>query len=92
MFILFSSNTRISDLYRRCERSRKHSRRAPGRQVLKNAKNIIIHPATSFKPLVDFDDVPDEFLCPISQEIMQDPVICSDGSSYERKVIEKWFE
>lgn len=29
--------------------------------------------------------------CPISQEIMLDPVIVSDGYTYERKNIKKWF-
>jgi hypothetical protein len=32
------------------------------------------------------------FECPISQDIMNDPVICSDGQTYEREAIEKWFE
>ena len=34
---------------------------------------------------------PDAFLCPISQELMTDPVIAADGHSYERAEIEKWF-
>jgi hypothetical protein len=29
------------------------------------------------------------FICPISQEIMNDPVIASDGNTYERKEIQK---
>jgi hypothetical protein len=32
------------------------------------------------------------FTCPISLEIMNDPVICSDGQTYDRKAIEEWFE
>ncbi|XP_067891386.1 WD repeat, SAM and U-box domain-containing protein 1 [Heterodontus francisci] len=35
--------------------------------------------------------VPDEFLCPIAREIMTDPVIASDGYSYEREAIESWI-
>ncbi|XP_069791548.1 WD repeat, SAM and U-box domain-containing protein 1 isoform X2 [Narcine bancroftii] len=35
--------------------------------------------------------VPDEFLCPITREIMTDPVIASDGYSYEREAIENWI-
>ena len=31
------------------------------------------------------------FLCPITQEIMKNPVIASDGQSYEKKAIEDWF-
>jgi hypothetical protein len=33
-----------------------------------------------------------ELYCPISLEIMEDPVICSDGNSYDRKEIERWLE
>ncbi|KAM4626734.1 WD repeat, SAM and U-box domain-containing protein 1 [Discoglossus pictus] len=36
-------------------------------------------------------NIPDEFLCPITREIMIDPVIASDGYSYERKAIESWI-
>ena len=35
---------------------------------------------------------PEAFCCPITYEIMQDPVICSDGNSYERAAITEWFE
>ena len=35
--------------------------------------------------------VPDHFICPISLEIMQDPVICSDGNTYERSEITRWL-
>merc|ERR1740121_721957 len=34
---------------------------------------------------------PHEFICPISQSIMGDPVITADGQTYERKAIEAWF-
>lgn len=34
---------------------------------------------------------PETFLCPISREIMQDPVIASDNHTYERDNIEAWF-
>lgn len=36
--------------------------------------------------------VPDHFKCPITYELMKDPVIASDGHSYERKAIEEWFQ
>jgi hypothetical protein len=35
--------------------------------------------------------VPDHFICPISLEIMQDPVICCDGNTYERREITHWL-
>ena len=34
---------------------------------------------------------PGAFLCPISQEVMGDPVFAADGHSYERAQIEGWF-
>uniref|UniRef100_A0A3P9Q9J7 WD repeat, SAM and U-box domain-containing protein 1 n=1 Tax=Poecilia reticulata TaxID=8081 RepID=A0A3P9Q9J7_POERE len=35
--------------------------------------------------------VPDEFLCPITRELMREPVIAADGYSYEREAIENWI-
>jgi len=37
------------------------------------------------------DEPPDGILCPITGEIMQDPVICCDGHSYERTSIQAWL-
>ena len=36
-------------------------------------------------------EVPNTFICPISMEIMVDPVILSDGITYERQNILNWF-
>ncbi|KAM4089567.1 hypothetical protein ACB094_07G163000 [Castanea mollissima] len=36
--------------------------------------------------------VPHEFLCPITLEIMTDPVIVSTGQTYERESIQKWLD
>jgi len=36
-------------------------------------------------------DAPDEFLCPISYDMMEDPVRAQDGFVYDRKSIERWF-
>lgn len=35
--------------------------------------------------------IPDEFICPITRELMKDPVIASDGYSYEREAMESWI-
>ncbi|XP_059116489.1 WD repeat, SAM and U-box domain-containing protein 1 isoform X1 [Peromyscus eremicus] len=35
--------------------------------------------------------IPDEFVCPITRELMKDPVIASDGYSYEREAMESWI-
>jgi hypothetical protein len=34
---------------------------------------------------------PDHFLCPISLRIMEEPVICSDGITYEMSAITIWL-
>ncbi|CAH2043217.1 unnamed protein product [Thlaspi arvense] len=36
--------------------------------------------------------VPADFRCPLSLELMTDPVIVASGQTYERVFIEKWFE
>lgn len=34
----------------------------------------------------------DEFICPITYELMREPVVASDGHTYERNAIEKWLK
>ena len=36
-------------------------------------------------------NLPRSIFCPITRMPMQDPVILSDGNSYERNLIEKWI-
>lgn len=36
-------------------------------------------------------EIPDDALCPISHQIMRDPVVCADGHSYERASIQHWL-
>ncbi|GMG99424.1 hypothetical protein Nepgr_001264 [Nepenthes gracilis] len=36
--------------------------------------------------------IPDDFRCPISLELMNDPVIVSTGQTYERSCIKKWID
>ncbi|CAK7346029.1 unnamed protein product [Dovyalis caffra] len=36
--------------------------------------------------------IPHEFLCPITLEIMTDPVIVASGQTYERESIQKWID
>ena len=36
-------------------------------------------------------EVPDDFVCPITAEIMTDPVSTSDGFTYERAAITEWL-
>ena len=35
--------------------------------------------------------IPEEFLCPITQDVMKYPVLCSDGFVYEKAAIEEWL-
>merc|ERR1712060_624864 len=44
-----------------------------------------------FVPWQD-SDIPNEFKCPISLEIMSEPVICSDGFWYQRDCILDWLQ
>ncbi|XP_008467149.2 U-box domain-containing protein 11 isoform X2 [Cucumis melo] len=37
-------------------------------------------------------EIPENFLCPISYELMLDPVIISTGQTYERSNIQKWID
>eukprot|EP00268_Persea_americana_P037574 TRINITY_DN3722_c0_g1_i4.p1 TRINITY_DN3722_c0_g1~~TRINITY_DN3722_c0_g1_i4.p1 ORF type:complete len:658 (+),score=156.88 TRINITY_DN3722_c0_g1_i4:218-2191(+) len=36
--------------------------------------------------------IPDDFRCPISLELMKDPVVVSTGQTYERSCIKKWLD
>jgi len=36
--------------------------------------------------------IPDDFRCPISLDLMKDPVIVATGQTYERGCIERWLE
>jgi hypothetical protein len=48
------------------------------------------------KALLDWEEesdltIPDGYECPITGEIMQNPVMAADGHSYEKAAIEEWF-
>ena len=38
------------------------------------------------------DIIPRDYYCPITHEVMQDPVVTADGQSYERSAIQQWFD
>ena len=48
-----------------------------------SARNIVLE-----EPV---NEPPEDFLCPITYVIMDDPVIAMDGYTYERLAIETWF-
>ena len=35
---------------------------------------------------------PKELCCPISHELMEDPVVAADGQTYERAAVEEYFK
>jgi len=37
------------------------------------------------------EEPPADFICPITTELMSDPVMAADGHSYERTAIERWL-
>merc|ERR1719346_546508 len=56
---------------------RKHSPAAPGAVSVQEETKNWEHPAS--------------FYCPISHQCMHDPVVLSDGHTYERRHIERWL-
>jgi protein-L-isoaspartate O-methyltransferase len=40
---------------------------------------------------IDVQTVPHEYVCPIMAEVMRDPVVTTDGHTYERAAIASWF-
>eukprot|EP00658_Telonema_sp_P-2_P080066 TRINITY_DN7895_c0_g1_i6.p1 TRINITY_DN7895_c0_g1~~TRINITY_DN7895_c0_g1_i6.p1 ORF type:complete len:518 (+),score=134.66 TRINITY_DN7895_c0_g1_i6:120-1673(+) len=59
------------------------------RNELANANQKLNQRAAA--PTVLPTDCPADFLCPITQDVMHDPVIAADGHSYERDAIVHWF-
>ena len=54
-------------------------------------KNNNIHLQKGGVIYVDNEDDQDDFYCPITLEIMEEPTLAEDGFSYERENIEDWF-
>ena len=49
------------------------------------------HRAEIEKLRIGRGELPDDFYCSITCEVMSDPVIAADGFSYERVAIEQWL-
>ena len=49
------------------------------------SKSIIFRSSSDFRPL------PDSYYCPITQDLLRDPVIDVEGNTYSRKAIAKWI-
>ncbi|KAK6537179.1 hypothetical protein TWF694_011376 [Orbilia ellipsospora] len=61
---------------------------AVGEKSPKKAQSIRPPPKIS----VSFDPIPEDLLCSITQSIFRDPVIAADGTTYDRRAIERWFQ
>ena len=63
-------------------------------ELQKLIKNINVVPKSISEMLADLDNdsIPREFICCITQSIMDDPVKTVDGQTYDRVAILKWFE
>ncbi|KAF7045519.1 hypothetical protein CFC21_054619 [Triticum aestivum] len=62
--------------------------------VLERIKDVAARAARETKALLlrtaSSSAAPGHFLCPILQEIMEDPCVAADGYTYDRKAIETW--
>lgn len=61
-------------------------------RLFNQLENIRSKAVNTQQPKKKQSDFPEEFYCPISSELMSDPVIAVDGHTYERKFIEEWFK
>ncbi|GLJ23574.1 hypothetical protein SUGI_0446570 [Cryptomeria japonica] len=52
----------------------------------------LVESGQKWEPASEEIHVPSYFLCPIFQEIMQDPYIAADGFTYEKEAIQGWFD
>ncbi|GER53093.1 U-box domain-containing protein 9 [Striga asiatica] len=41
---------------------------------------------------MDYSAAPEEFVCPLSKELMRDPVIIATGQTFDRPFIQKWLK
>ena len=48
-------------------------------------------PSAAEAPAPKEEEPPADFICPITTEIMGEPVVAADGQSYERTAIERWL-
>ena len=59
---------------------------------VKRSKDLLTMAAKTPASDHDIEDPPYEFICPLTCEIFNDPVVAADGHTYERSAIEQWLE
>ena len=45
----------------------------------------------AIEPLIDVGNAPRGMICPLTLTLMEDPVLATDGHSYERMALLEWF-
>lgn len=63
-----------------------------GKTGVKKFKSSGFKNAVLAAALSETSEMPEELLCPISQVVFRDPVVASDGHTYERVAIHAWFQ
>ena len=72
-------------------RRRSRPRRARGRARIDEIAGEAARQARRESLGIGHLETPAEFICPITLAKMADPVVASDGHSYERSAIERWL-
>ncbi|XP_068616809.1 WD repeat, SAM and U-box domain-containing protein 1 [Brachionichthys hirsutus] len=54
-------------------------------------RNRLLRKVEELKSDAVCSGIPDEFLCPITRELMKEPVLAADGHTYESQAIESWI-
>lgn len=62
------------------------------RAVTAESKSIVTARTVEEVKKPDTPVIPEDFRCPISLELMRDPVIVSTGQTYERSYIQRWID
>ena len=61
-------------------------------KMIEELKNSVQLDITTENDIQDDREIPEHFICPISSDIIREPVICMDGHTYEKSAIELWFQ
>lgn len=68
-------------------------------QMLRDLKELKLKKSMSLKLRSGYNNqetvsgmTPEEFICPLSKELMRDPVIVANGQTYDRPFIQKWLK
>ncbi|EOD05030.1 hypothetical protein EMIHUDRAFT_220523 [Emiliania huxleyi CCMP1516] len=53
--------------------------------------SLLVFLCPSQAPAAREEEPPADFICPITTELMVDPVMAADGHAYERTAMERWL-